>query len=77
MYDPFDVKQFAERMSETSENTMAVQFARLDARSRDQYLSQIRNVARSDDLSHKKKATIWGTERRLSNIHKALTDAGR
>jgi hypothetical protein len=76
-YDPHDVKRFAEQMSETPESTMAEGFARLPAAARDNYLAQIRNVARSDDLSLQKKSVIWGTERRLSAIHKAMTDAGR
>ena len=77
-YDPtFDLKQFADQISEIPENTMAERFARLDPRSRDGYLAQIHVCARSDLLSLHRKSVIWGTERRLASIHKALSDAGR
>jgi hypothetical protein len=72
-----DLKQFAEQMSEMPEATMAERFARLDPRSRQNYLDQISVCARSDLLTHRKKSVIWGAERRLASIHKALSDAGR
>jgi len=77
MYDPYDLKQFADQMSSTPERDIAERFMRLDAQARAGYLAQVGNAARSDLLSHRKKSVIWGTERRLSAIHKAMTDAGR
>jgi hypothetical protein len=72
-----DLKQFADQMSEMPEATMAERFARLDPRSRENYLAQISVCSRSDLLSLQKRSLIWGTERRLAGIHKALSDAGR
>jgi hypothetical protein len=76
-YDQFDLKRFADEISAIPEVTMAERFARLDAYARDGYLAQVRHVARSDLLSLHKKSVVWGTERRLASIHKALSDAGR
>lgn len=77
MYDRFDLKTFADQMTDMPENTLAERFSRLDANGREQYLAQINNAAKSDLLTHRKRSAIWGAARRLGALHSVLTNAGR
>lgn len=75
--DRADLNSFAEFFQSTTDADKADAFVRLSPNQRAEYLYWLRSASRSDEITLKKRATLFNVERQLTALHRRLENVGR
>lgn len=75
--DRADLNSFAEFFQSTTDADKADAFVRLSPNQRTEYLYWLRSASRSDEITLKKRATLFNVERQLTALHRRLENVGR